>query len=128
MDAEEATVRAFVAKNRQDRWLAGLGSSKRRQATVHRLYNGADLRDDLMTEFDGPHEAEALIAELRRRGAGPTAHVIGGPNDGEDVELADAVAAAKHGYGGVLLVCVAGRLAVFWPEAPSKPLILMTRD
>ena len=124
VDVEEATVRAFVAENRQDRWLVGLASSKRRQATVDRLYNGADLRDDLMTKFSGSHEA--LAAELRRRGAGPTVHVIGGPNDGEDADLAGAVAAADHGYGGLLLVCVPGRLAAFFPEAPSKPLILAT--
>jgi hypothetical protein len=115
---------AFVAKNRQDRWLSGLASPKRRSQTVDRLHNGVDFRDELMTEFAG--SADELVAALQRRGAEPIAHVIGGPLDGEDVALSDAVAAAVQGYGGVLLVCIAGRLAVYFPEAPSKPFLLVT--
>jgi hypothetical protein len=122
VDVEAASVRAFVAQNRQDRWLSGLASPKRRQKIVERLYNGADLRDDLMTEFSGSEDA--LVAELKRRGAGVTARVIGGRLDGEDVALPAAVAHAAD-YGGVLVVCVPGRLAVYFPEAPSKPCLLV---
>ena len=122
MEAEEATVRAFVARNRQDRWLAGLASKKRRQETVNRLHSQMDFRDDLMQPHAG--DLSSLERELRRRGAPESCHVIGGAHDGESHALQDALAAAVNGYGGVLLVCLPGTLAVHFPEAPAEPLIL----
>ena len=122
MEPEEATVRAFVARNRQDRWLSALSSKKRRPETVDRLHAGFDFRDDVQQPFDG--DLAALRVELRRRGAPDACRVIGGRLDGEDHPLSDALAAAEHGYGGVLIVCVPGVLAVHFPEAPAHPVIL----
>lgn len=122
MEAEEATVRAFVARNRQDRWLSGLASKKRRQETVDRLHDWTDLREDLMQPFSG--DLAALEAELRRRGSPEACWVVGGRFDGEEHPLPDALAAAVQDYGGVLLICVPGTLAVHFPEAPGDPNIL----
>ena len=113
---------AFIARNRQDRWLSGLASKKRRQETMNRLHAGFDFRDDVQQPFKG--DAAALESELRRRGALQTCHVMGGDHDGEVLALSDALADAVQGYGGLLLVCVPGRLAVHFPEAPSDPVIL----
>ena len=122
MEVEEATVRTFVARNRQDRWLSGLATKKRRQQTVDRLHGEADFREDLRQRYAG--DLSSLERELRRRGAPDTCHVIGGSQDGEDRALRGALAAAVDGYGGVLLVCVPGTLAVHFPEAPAEPFIL----
>lgn len=123
MNDEEATVRAFIERTRRERWLSGLSSTKRRRKTVDRLHEPTDLDARYMRLVSGK-SLEAVMDELVRLGAPARCHVIGGPLDGEDHDLPLALGAALEVFGGVLISCVPGSLAVYLPEAPSDFVIL----
>ncbi len=124
MEDEAETVRAFIEPSRRDRWLSGLSSAKRRGKTVDRLHHSSDLDERYMRPASG-RSVEAVRDELVRLGAPNRCHVIGGALDGEDHDLTHALDQALESFGGVLISCVPGSLAVYLPEAPSEFVILI---
>ena len=127
MEDEEATVQAFIKRSRRARWLSGLSSTKRRRKTVDRLHDPVDFDERYMRPASG-RSVDAVRDELIRMGALAHCHVIGGPLDGEDHDLVQALEAAVDALGGVLISCVPGALAVYLAEAPSEFVILSRRS
>lgn len=125
-DDEALTIRAFVEKPLQERWLLGLGKRTRRTKLLDRLSHHYDWDRRYATELPVPPHEDAvawLVERLQKKGAPDACQVVGGPaSDGSTMPLSDAVAHCL-GYGA-LLVCVPGHLALHLPEAPAEPVLL----
>jgi hypothetical protein len=123
---EAATVRAFVDKPEQDRWLLGLGKPARRRKLLDRLAHPYDWDPRYATEIVVPASGAAadwLADRLRERSAPDTCRVMGGyRSDGSTMPLLDAI---RHCYGyGALLICLPGQLALHLPEGTERPVLL----
>ena len=121
---EEATVRAFVAPERRERWLMLLGNPKRRGKLLDELSHG--------TRFFDPRFATVVpngkdcAAMLRALGAPAACHVISErPEfDGRELPLDEVVLHAVGFDIGTLICCLPGTLACFLGEAGEPRLIL----
>jgi hypothetical protein len=126
-DDEAAFVRAFILPERQDRWLSGLASEKRRWKMLHRLADERDLRADRMTPIERTlASAEAIWTHLARLGAKGPCHVI---SELEELDARDMPApqALEECVGlglGTVLLLIPARLAYYEAESPGKRWIL----
>ena len=111
---EEAFVKAFIMKDKQERYLQFLASPKRRREILDRFNHNLDFETKYAALV--PKEmrtAERVAYLLRRQGAGETCHVIADSLDcdGQDLLLRDAIAEViAHDFGSVLC-CLSGQLA-----------------
>ncbi len=111
---EAAFVKAFIVKDRQERYLQLLANPKRRREILDRFNHNLDFDPKYAAVV--PKElrtADQLAHLLKARGAGETCHVIADSLncDGQDMPLRDALAEViAHDFGSVLY-CVPGRLA-----------------
>lgn len=123
---EEAIIRAFVAPHRRSRWLASLGSAKRRRKFLDCLNHCADLDPRYVQPV--PSNID-LVALLRARGAPGACYVVSDVTeiDGREMPLEEAVAEAESGGWGTLISCVAGRLGCYIDEAGTKRRLLLVR-
>src|SRR5438128_1594933 len=112
MDHEEAFVSAFVVPEKRARYSEFLCNPKRRVEILNRLCHFFDFVPQLATPVARGADLASL---LRKRGAGPTAHVIGGRDgfDGRDMPLEDAINEAMIDPSGVVLSSIPGRLALY---------------
>lgn len=120
---EEATIRAFMRKERRERWVAGLASAKRRPRMLDKLNHTDDIDEKHATVLPGGADIES---ELRRRGAGEICHVISdnADLDGRDLSLGEALRKMEEGTWGTLICCVPGRLAYYMSESGVTRLLL----
>lgn len=119
-------VRAFVAPHRRSRWLASLGSAKRRRLFLDCLNHCTDL--DPRYARPVPSNVD-LVALLRSEGAPATCYVVSdvAAIDGREMPLAEAVAAAEAGGWGTIISCVPGRLGCYIDEAGTTRRLLLVR-
>jgi hypothetical protein len=125
MDHEEAFVSVFVVPEKRARYLEFLRKPKRRWEMLNRLNHFFDFIPHLAT----PAVRNANLAdELRRRGAGDTAYVIGGSDgfDGRELTLDEAVMEAMTACNGVVISCVPGRLALYLQEFPPGDAFVLS--
>ncbi len=75
---EEAVIRAFIQKPRQERCLHLLTHPKRRKVFTSELahFEWLDERYASIIPSSTAHTVEEIAALLRRKGAGPTVRVI----------------------------------------------------
>jgi hypothetical protein len=123
MDHEESLVSVFVVSEKRARYAEFLRKPKRRAEILNRLCHFFDFMPQLATQV--PRDA-ALAALLRKRGAGPTAHVIGGRKDGADLPLEEAIDEAMTDPNGVVVSCVPGRLALYLQEFPPGDTFILS--
>jgi hypothetical protein len=123
---EEATIRAFIASPRRDRWLQKLASSKHRRSFLDRLNHCSDIETRYATAL--PSRADA-VAVLQSRGAPASCYVISDivAIDNRELALADAIDQAELGGFGTLICCVPGRLAYYIDEAGSERRLMLER-
>ena len=127
---EAAFVRAFIVKDKQDRYLQILGSPKRRREILDRFNHNLDFDPKYVALV--PKElrtADKLTHLLRARGAGEICHVIADSldADGQDLPLHDALAEViAHDFGSVLC-CRPGRLAFHKAEAIDQAWYVFER-
>ena len=80
MGPEETLVRAFVARNRRQKWLEAVGDPAERGYMLGRLDHVNDFIDAYCEEYRPTGHGDAMvenIAEmLRKRGAGKLCHVV----------------------------------------------------
>ena len=113
---EEALVRAFIVRERRDRFLELLPNPKKRRKFTDSLAHPNPAWFDLRCVKTIPpaqSDAESIAKLLRDKGAGATCWAISEDQrfDGREVEL-QPVLKEVVGYGmGVILCCVPGRLA-----------------
>jgi hypothetical protein len=123
-DHEVAFVRAFIRKERVERWLDFLASPKRRANFLHRLADARDLRPGCMVRFAS--SSGEMLAALRSRGAPPHCHVISEIDslDGLFIDLSGAMAQVYGAGLGTILSCVPGRLAFYQGERVEDRCLL----
>lgn len=127
-EQERALVMAFIEPARRGRYLLHLASAKHRPKILDRLNHWLDLRAGVAMELPSSLSQGAILAELRRRGAPATCHVIADRTngDGQDLPLEEAVELAYGHVFGIVLCCIPGQLALYKPESPS-PMHLLER-
>jgi hypothetical protein len=124
---ESAFVESFIVKQRRERVLEQLASSKNRHKFTSKFdHHGLDyfipecIRS-IEPRYQHPPDITSI---LRAMGAPEDCHVIGGRRDGENMEL---LAALKEtvGYGiGTVLSCIPGKLAYFEGELRERFLLV----
>ncbi len=123
MDHEEAFVSIFVVPEKRARYLEFLRKPKRRGEITRRFCHFFDFAPQFATQVERDSD---LAAQLRKRGAGSTAHVIGGRADGRDMPLADAIDKAMIDPNGVVISCIPGRLALLMQEFPPGDTFVLS--
>src|SRR3954468_18338116 len=115
MDHEQAFVSAFVVPEKRARYAEFLPNPKRRIQITTRFSSFFDFIPALAKQV--PRDSD-LAGQLRKRGAGDIAHVIGGRDrfDGRDMLLEEAINEAMIDPSGVVISCIPGRLALFMQE------------
>jgi|SRR6266487_479586 len=126
MDHEEAFVSAFVVPEKRARYSDFLRKPKRRVEITRRFNHFFDFVPQLAIQVPRGMASE-LVPLLRARGAGDSAHVIGGGEiDGQELPLAEAIDQAMGEPGGVVISCVPGRLALYIQEFPPGDTFLLS--
>ena len=126
---EEAFVKAFIVKGKQERYLTLLAGRKRREI-LDRFNHVLDFEPKFAAVI--PREmrtVEKVTRLLRERGAAQTCHVMVDSLDidGEDLPLEDALAQViAHDFGSVLC-CLPGRLAFHKAEAIEQSWYVFER-
>ena len=113
---EAATIRAFIAANRRERWIAMLDSAKGRREQLDRLNHLRDLDERYVQWLDSNADVVGL---LRAKGAPRECFVMSpvGEVDGRVMELEEAIEAIKNSMSGAIVSCVAGKLGLYCGEA-----------
>ena len=127
---ESAFVKAFIVKDKQERYLQLLGSPKRRRDILDRFNHHLDFDSKyakrIPEEF---HTIDKVAHLLRVRGAGRTCHVIADTldADGQELPLREALAVViTHDFGSVVC-CIPGRLAFHKAEAIEQAWYVFER-
>ena len=128
MNEEEALIRAFIVKRKQDRFVEMLSNPRHRRKATSSLAHFRDLDPRYMVAIlPDAHTPEHLGASLRQRGAPDDCHVVSENRelDGKRLPLDEALQQIV-GFGyGTLVSCIPGRLAFFEGEGPSDRFILL---
>ena len=118
---EAAAIRAFIVRERRDRFLELLPNPKQRHKITESLAhpNPAWFDSRWVRPIPQAHSGAAAIAKLlHAKGAGQVCWVISEDRrfDGRELEL-DSVLAELVGYGmGAIISCIAGKLALVESE------------
>ena len=113
---EEAAIRAFIVKDRRERFLELLPNPKQRHKITESLAhpNPAWFDSRCVKPIPPAHSGAAAIAKLlHAKGAGKSCWVISENRriDGQELEL-DSFLPELVGYGmGTIVSCIAGKLA-----------------
>ena len=127
MEHEQAFVSAFVVPEKRARYAEFLTKPKRRVEITNRFCHFFDFIPTLAKQIPRATASE-LAPLLRARGAGDTAHVIGGRDeiDGRDLPLEQAIDDALADPSGVVVSCVPGRLALYIQEFPPGDTFILS--
>jgi hypothetical protein len=127
VEHEQAFVSVFVVPEKRARYMEFLGKPKRRSHITNRFCHFFDFVSGLAKRVDRGTGAE-LAPVLRFRGAGDTAHVIGGRReiDGRDLPLEEAIDSALADPRGVVVSCIPGRLALYMQEFPPGDTFILS--
>jgi hypothetical protein len=127
MEHEQEFVLTFVVPEKRTRYAEFLPKPRRRVEITRRLYHFFDFVPELTKQIPRGVASE-LAPLLRARGAGDTAHVIGGRDeiDGQDLPLERAIDGALADPSGVVVSCVPGRLALYIQEFPPGDTFILS--
>ena len=122
---EAATIRAFIALNRRDRWLDKL-AGRHRRSFLDRLNHCHDFDERHGTALAATGDA---LAMLRSRGAPLTCRIISDEArlDERAMPLDEAIAEVEVADFGTLICCIPGRLAYYRGEAGTQWRLLLER-
>ncbi len=127
---EAAFVKAFIVKDKQERYLHLLASPKRRREILDRLNHNLDFDPKYAVLVPYEFRATAKTAQLlRTRGAGATCRVIADTLDADRLDLPLQEALARiiaHDFGSVLC-CLPGQIAFYKPEAVEQAWYIFER-
>ncbi|HEY0760503.1 MAG TPA: hypothetical protein VGD59_14725 [Acidisarcina sp.] len=125
---EEETIRAFMPKDKQERYLFLLAHpSRRRRFTSSLAHFHYDLfRNASPIPPSLAHTHEEVIALLQSKGAGTVVWVISENSrlDATEMPLKEAVREVWGSDTGTILSCVPGRLALFQGEERNSARLL----
>jgi hypothetical protein len=126
-DHAGALIRAFVARDRQARYLELLGSPRGRTKLRAALAHFADLDARTARRLTAADQDAVSIEELLGARGAPAECVLLAEDaalDGRRLPLGEALAAVVGSGRGAFLSCVAGRLAYFEGEEPGERYLL----
>lgn len=120
---EEATIRAFIVKEKKQRYLDMLAALDKRGRFLDVLNHCRDLDERFVTKV---RSHVGVIDELRQRGAPNKCRVISDIEgiDGTDLPLAAAIPLVEEGGWGTILCCLPGQLAYYYDEWGSRRWVL----
>lgn len=119
IETEAAFVSAFIVKERRDRYLYLLSSSRRRERILSNLYHCRDIDPRYSREVTTTG-GTSLEEQLRMAGAPDECYVISTDDnhDGRELDLRDVLEEYVAG-NAMLISCVPGRLGCFVDEYGS---------
>jgi hypothetical protein len=123
----EAGLVAFVVRAKRERIETFLANKKNRHKVVDDLWHFREWDPHAVVQLaPSRHTAEAVVAELKRRGAGEDVYLVSATSelDRRVMLLADALRAVVGSSSGTVVSCVPGRLAYFEGEGPGDRCIL----
>ncbi len=129
MEEELEFARAFIRREKRERYLSFLASPRRRAWVIgrlaHTLPNDLDLRYASRLPRDRRDEF-AIEDLLRARGAPDTCHMLSENRDldGRRVELAEAIWGVLVRRSASVLVSIPDRLALYVGENPFEEYLL----
>ena len=120
---EEATIHAFVVKEKKQRYIEMLASPDKRGWFLDVLNHCRDFDERFIKKV---RMDVGVIDELRQRGAPNKCRVISDIKgiDGADLPLAAALPLVEEGGWGTILCCLPGRLAYYHDEWGSRRWVL----
>jgi hypothetical protein len=123
---EEATIRAFIKREKLDRYLTSLANSKRRARFLDCLNHCRDFDVRYVEELVSTADVHSLLIARR---APPVCFIISDVRslDGQSMPLAEAIGTAEFAGFGTILCCIPGRLAYYVDEAGEKRRLLLER-
>lgn len=123
---EDSTIRAFIKRDKQDRYLELLANSKRRATFLDCLNHCRDFQERFAESLPSSTDLKSLLVA---RGASAECHVISGAKllDGRSMLIGEAIEEAELAGSGTILCCVAGRRACYIDEAGSERRLLLER-
>ena len=126
MEHEQAFVSAFVVPEKRARYAEFLPKPKRRVEITGRFCHFFDFVPALARQVPRGVASE-LAPLLRAKGAGDTAHIIGGRGeiDAQDLPLEEAIDGALADPSGVVVSCIPGRLALYIQEFPPGDTFIL---
>lgn len=124
---EAAFVHAFIRRERQARYLAGLASTKTRHKLItYRFCDTHDLDMRFARRIEPSEQfAEPIYALLRGKGAPDTCYVFGASElDGQEIDLREALAAIVGHLCCTFISCLPGKLVYFEAELENERYLL----
>jgi len=119
MNHEEAVVRAFIIRKRQERYLEFLSNPTRRDKFISELAHFKALNPKCLVGIPPSQQNASSVAELlATKGAGSRCWVISENSklDGREMDLQEALGETiGHGMG-TIISCIAGKLGYFEDE------------
>jgi hypothetical protein len=133
VEHEEASIKAFVLRGKQERFLSFIASPKNRRKFTRELPNfpwfdrkittSVPWKVDPSLPLWGRHlqGIENVSRLLHAKGAGKTCWVISNNSriDGQEMNLDSALESVAGSDWGTILSCIPGKLAYFKGEAES---------
>jgi hypothetical protein len=117
---EQAVVRAFIRKDKEERSLFLLSHPERRRKFTEGLahFKWLDMKFAHIIPASTAHTATELISLLRQKGAGKTVWIISEYRaiNGREMDLEEAMEQTSGRSMGTILCCIPGRLAFFRTE------------
>jgi len=122
VDHEEQTIKAFMLKERRDRYLSFLGNNKRRKEVLDRLNHCKDFDERFMQWL--PSNAD-IVNILLKAGSPSEVYVISDSKiDGKIMPLSDAIHETSMTGSGTIVSCIPGKLAYYYDEVGERRGIL----
>ncbi len=126
MSHDEATIRAFIQKNKQERCVQFLANPKHRHKFTSELahFKWLDERFAHPIPASIAHTVKEIASLLRTKGAPATVQVLSEDStiDGKELDLEEAIGRVR-GYGmGTVLSCIPGKLGYFEDEEKARLL------
>jgi hypothetical protein len=122
-----ALIRAFIAPERQERYLGLLTSSRGRDKLRARLAHLRDLDQRFVSSPPSDEQTPSRLAALLRARGAPEECVLLAEDaalDGRRLPLAEALSRVVGRGMGAFLSCIPGRLAFYEGEEPGQRYIL----
>ena len=124
---ETELVKAFIRREKHDRFLSFLSHPKKRRKATDMLYHLRDLdeRHTVQIKLDGLSPDE-ISRQLRDRGASKTCWVISTNSklDAQELDIQVVLKEIVGGGDGSLLSCIPGELAYYEGESPNNRCML----
>ena len=122
IDHEEQTIKAFMLKERRDRYLSFLGNNKRRKEVLDQLNHCKDFDERFMQWL--PSNAD-IVNILLKSGSPSEVYVISDSKiDGKIMPLSDAIHETSMTGSGTIVSCIPGKLAYYYDEVGERRGIL----